>query len=179
MEHAAEALIKRTGGLEPERATAIIAQVAAALDAAHADGLLHLDVKPANVLVADGPGEHVYLSDFGLVKRVGTGAHLTRTGQLLGTIDYIAPEQIRGEEADGRADIYSLGCVLFHALTGRVPFETDDEIAKVYAHLSEPAPRPSDFVSKLPGAFDDVVGRAMAKEPADRFQSAGRSEGPQ
>ena len=168
-----EALIKRTGGLEPERATAIIAQVAAALDAAHAHGLLHRDVKPANVLVAEGPGEHVYLSDFGLVKRVGTGAHLTRTGQLLGTIDYIAPEQIRGEEADGRADVYSLGCVLFHALTGRVPFETDDEIAKVYAHLSEPAPRPCEFVSTLPGAFDDVVERAMAKEPAHRFQSAG------
>jgi Protein kinase domain len=168
-----ETLIKRGGGVEPERAVAIVAQVAAALDAAHAHGLLHRDVKPANVLIADGPGGHVYLTDFGLVKRIGTGAHLTRTGQLLGTIDYIAPEQIRGEDLDKRADVYSLGCVLFHALAGRVPFETDDEIAKVYAHLSEPAPRPSDVVAALPAALDDVVARAMAKEPADRFQTAG------
>ena len=152
-----ETLIKRGGGLDPARAAAIVAQVGAALDAAHAHGLLHRDVKPANVLVTEDPTEHVYLTDFGLVKRVGTDAHLTRTGQLLGTIDYVAPEQIRGEEVDARSDIYSLGCVLFHALTGRVPFETDNEVTKIYAHLSEPPPRPSDYVSGLPPGLDDVV----------------------
>ncbi|HZN90864.1 MAG TPA: serine/threonine-protein kinase [Thermoleophilaceae bacterium] len=169
-----ETLIKRGGGLDPARAAAIVAQVGAALDAAHAHGLLHRDVKPANVLVTEDPTEHVYLTDFGLVKRVGTDAHLTRTGQLLGTIDYVAPEQIRGEEVDARSDIYSLGCVLFHALTGRVPFETDNEVTKIYAHLSEPPPRPSNYVSGLPPGLDDVVSRAMAKDPADRFQTAGR-----
>jgi serine/threonine-protein kinase len=168
-----ETLIRRGAGLEPARAATIIEQVAAALDAAHARGLLHRDVKPANVLVTAGPKEHVYLTDFGLVKRMNASQGLTGSGQLLGTIDYIAPEQIRRKEGDARSDVYSLGCVLFHCLTGRVPFEADDEIAKIYAHLNEQPARPSDLVPELPEALDGVVGRAMAKEPRDRYASAG------
>jgi hypothetical protein len=166
-------LIRRGGGLEPERATAIVAQVASALDAAHAHGLVHRDVKPANVLVAAGPFEHVYLTDFGLVKRLQASAELTRSGQLLGTIDYVAPEQVRRTGGDARADVYSLGCVLLHCLTGRVPFESDDEIATIYAHLNARPPAPSELVPELGSGLDEVVARAMAKEPEQRYQSAG------
>jgi hypothetical protein len=166
-------LIRRGGGLEPGRAAAIVAQVAAALDAAHARGLLHRDVKPANVLVAAGQGEHVYLTDFGLVKRMSASEELTGSGQLLGTVDYIAPEQIRREGTDARSDVYSLGCVLFHCLTGRVPFEAEDDVAKIYAHLNETPPRPSELVAGMPPALDAVVERAMAKARDDRFASAG------
>src|SRR3954447_4645673 len=169
-----ETLIRRSGGMEPERAVRIVCQVAAALDAAHGRRLVHRDVKPANVLVVGDRGdEHVYLTDFGLVKRMSGTGQLTRSGQLLGTIDYIAPEQIQGKGQDPRTDVYSLGCVLFHCLTGRVPFEADNEVAKIYAHLNEPPPKPSDFVPGLPFALDKVVARAMAKEPEQRYPSAG------
>src|SRR3954454_9748593 len=169
-----ETLIRRGGGMEPERAVRIVCQVAAALDAAHSRGLIHRDVKPANVLVVgDARDEHVYLTDFGLVKRMSGTGRLTRSGQLLGTIDYIAPEQIQGKGQDPRTDVYSLGCVLFHCLTGRVPFDTDNEVSKIYAHLNEPPPKPSDVVAGLPFALDEVVTRAMAKEPEQRYNSAG------
>jgi hypothetical protein len=163
-------VIKRSGGIDPQRAAAIVAQLGAALDAAHGCGLLHRDVKPANVLIA--AGGHVYLTDFGLVKRMAGSAKLTRSGDLLGTVDYIAPEQIRGA-VDRRSDVYSLGCVLFHCLTGTVPFEADDDVAKIYAHLNNPPPRPSDVVPGVPAGLDEVVRRAMAKDPDDRYQSAG------
>jgi len=166
-------MIKRGGGLDPARAARIVSQVSAALDAAHAHGLLHRDVKPANVLVAADVREHVYLTDFGLVKRMAGGAKLTPSGELLGTVDYVAPEQIRGGAADRRSDVYSLGCVLFHCLTGAVPFEADDDIATIYAHLNEPPPRPTDVVPGLPRELDAVVARAMAKDPPDRYPSAG------
>jgi hypothetical protein len=166
-------LIKRGGGLEPGRAAAVIAQVGAALDAAHQLGLVHRDVKPANVLITAGAPEHVYLTDFGLVKRIASSAQLTQSGQFVGTVDYIAPEQIRGTGNDLCADVYALGCVLFHCLSGRVPFEADSEIAKIYAHLNEAPPVPSEIVPRVPPQLDGVVARAMAKEPADRYRSAG------
>ena len=168
-----ETLIRRGGGLEPERAAGIVGQIGAALDAAHQRGLIHRDVKPANALVVAGPVEHVYLTDFGLVKRMRASAALTRSGQLLGTLDYVAPEQIQRTAGDARSDVYSLGCVLFHCLTGRVPFETDDEVAKIYAHLHESPPAPSELVPEIPPGLDMVVAHAMAKDPERRYASAG------
>jgi hypothetical protein len=166
-------LVEDEGPLGPERAAGIVAQVGSALDAAHKEGLVHRDVKPGNVLLTAGDPEHAYLTDFGLVKRIEATAQLTQSGQFVGTLDYMAPEQIYAEQPDARTDVYSLGCVLFHTLTGRVPFEREPEAAKIYAHLNEPPPRPSDVIGDLPGELDAVVTRAMAKEPAERFPSAG------
>jgi serine/threonine protein kinase len=164
------------GGLEPARAAAIVDQVAQALDAAHSQGLVHRDVKPANILIAAvGAREHVYLTDFGLTRRTEstTGITVTQTGIFLGTIDYVAPEQARGERIDCRADVYSLGCVLFQALTGTVPFPDRNDLAKLYAHATEPPPRVLDRAPDVPAAFDAVLARAMAKAPDDRYPSAG------
>ena len=166
-------LVRREGPLEPARAARIVAQTGAALDAAHAAGLVHRDVKPANVLL--GPGDHVYLTDFGLTKQarsLGT-AHTTRTGHWVGTLDYVAPEQIRGERIDARADVYALGCVLFFALCGTVPFAREGDEARLWAHLHEAPPRPSAVVPSVPGGFDAVIARALAKAPDDRYPSAG------
>ena len=163
-------LLAREPELAPERAVRIIAQVAAALDAAHARGLVHRDVKPANVLI--GAEEHVYLTDFGLTKHASQDA-LTKTGLFVGSVDYAAPEQIRGEAMDARTDVYSLGCVLYQTLTKRLPYDKPADVAKMYAHVSEPPPLVS--AARLDGstAFDAVVVQAMAKEPDDRYQSAG------
>ena len=163
--------IAEHGRLEPARAAAIVAQIGSALDAAHASGLVHRDVKPANVLL--GSGDHVYLTDFGLSKRLVADPDDTKTGSLLGTLNYVAPEQIRGEKAGPRTDVYALGCLLFHALTGRVPFPMESQEAKLWAHISEPPPPVGSVVAGLPRAFDDVIARAMAKRPEDRFESAG------
>src|SRR5262245_23464251 len=165
-------LIKRGGGLEPDQAARIVAQAAAALDSAHDHALIHRDVKPANVLVVAGRGEHAYLTDFGLVKRTKMSTKVTDSGEFVGTLDYVAPEQIEGK-ADACSDIYSLGCVLFHSLTGRVPFERDSEIAKIAAHLHEDPPPPSEVSPGLPPQFDEVVTRAMAKDRAARYETAG------
>ncbi|MDP9341546.1 MAG: serine/threonine protein kinase [Actinomycetota bacterium] len=168
-------LIEREGPLPAERAVAIVAQVASALDAAHRRGLVHRDVKPGNVLVAGRDGsraEHVYLTDFGLVRRMAQGTALTKTGQFMGSIDYVAPEQIRGEPVDGRADVYSLGCLLYECLTGMTPFKSDREVTVLYAHLEEAPPRVTDARPDLPPAIDRVVARAMAKRPADRYATA-------
>ncbi|MGZ4180872.1 MAG: serine/threonine-protein kinase [Solirubrobacteraceae bacterium] len=167
-------ILTREGRLEPGRAAAIVDQVAQALDAAHARGLVHRDVKPANILVSSSGGrEHVYLSDFGLARHV-VGSHgLTGTGAFIGTIDYVAPEQARGDRVDARADIYSLGCVLFQALTGTVPFPADNDLAKLFAHGSQPPPSALERYPNLPVEFDAVLKRAMAKEPDDRQASAG------
>src|SRR4051794_24070956 len=168
------ALLKREGRLAPERATRIVAQVGAALDAAHRAGLVHRDVKPANVLVSgSGDDERVFLTDFGLTKRDTSTVSLTRTGEIVGTLDYIAPEQIRGGAVDARTDVYSLGCMLFHLVTGRVPFPADMHAAKVYAHLTDDPPRVTEFAPDAPPALDAVVARAMAKAPASRYQAAG------
>ena len=161
-------LLKRDGPLEPMRAAEIVAQVGSALDAAHAAGLVHRDVKPANVLIA---GDHAYLGDFGLTRLLSSEEQLTETGQWLGTTDFSSPEQLQGERIDARADIYSLGCVLHAALLGGPPFPRSTVPATLLAHLHDPPPRPSE--RGAPEGFDRVMARALAKHPADRYPSAG------
>ncbi len=134
-------LIAAEERLDPLRAAGVMAQVASALEAAHERGLVHRDVKPANVLVAArGGGEHVYLTDFGLTKRSASESGLTSAGEWVGTLDYVAPEQLRGDPVDGRADVYALGCVLYETLTGQVPFPREDDVAKLWAHISDTPP---------------------------------------
>jgi serine/threonine-protein kinase len=163
-------LLRREGRLEAEHALELLEQVASALDAAHALGLVHRDVKPRNVLVADtSDGEHVYVCDFGLARHLSSASSLTTDRALVGTIDYIPPEQIEGGEIDGRADVYSLGCVLFECLAGSPPFDRDSELSVVFAHLNEPPPRLSELRSDLPNAFDAVFAKALAKSPVDRY----------
>jgi predicted Ser/Thr protein kinase len=166
-----KSLLSREGRLEPIRAARFVSQIANALDAAHAAGLVHRDVKPANALLASQ--DHVYLTDFGLTKRAASGSAMTKTGQMVGTVDYVAPEQVEGTSVDARTDVYSLACVYYHLLTGRVPFDKPTEMAKLFAHVHESPPRPSESVAGLPGAIDDVIWRGMAKEPSKRYLSAG------
>jgi hypothetical protein len=160
-------LLALRGRLEPERAAYLIAQVADALDAAHARGLVHRDVKPGNILVAER--DHVYLTDFGLTKRTSDSHGMTQTGMFVGTVDYIAPEQVEGRRLDARADVYALGCVTYELLSGKVPFPRDSDVAKIFAHVNDPPPRLQGLPEPLAGA----VQRAMAKRPEDRFLSAG------
>jgi serine/threonine protein kinase len=164
-----EAVLVESGPLHARRAAALVAQVAEALDAAHERGMVHRDVKPANVLIASG--DHVYLTDFGLSRTVLSQTRLTRTGHWVGTLDYAPPEQIRGQEIDAHADIYALGCLLYHTLTGQIPYPRASEVQKMMAHASDPPPSPS--ASGAPPGFDEVVARAMAKEPAARWPTAG------
>ena len=167
-------LVSHQGWLEPHRAAAIVDQVAQALDAAHSHGLVHRDIKPANILIATAGGrEHVYLTDFGLARHIEASQGLTGTGMLLGTIDFVAPEQARGDRVDARTDVYSLGCTLFQALTGTVPYPLDNDLAKLYAHDTKPPPSILDRKPDLPPAFEAVLTRAMAKVPDDRYLSAG------
>jgi serine/threonine protein kinase len=164
-------LVRGLDPLGPARAAEIVARVAGALDCLHDAGYVHRDVKPRNVLIArDG---HVYLTDFGLARSVAGDAGATRAGQWVGTVDYVAPEQIRGLGAGPRADVYGLGCVLFFALTGCAPFDGETPAARLWAHLHEPPPAPSRLRPGLPSALDEAVVRALAKDPADRFRSAG------
>ncbi len=158
--------------LDEARMRRIVSQLAGALDAAHARELVHRDVKPPNVLVRSISGsDHAYLTDFGIARRVDVGATgLTKTGQTVGTVGYMAPEQIRGEPSDGRADLYSLGCVLYQCMTGRKPFEHETEVAVMFAHVNEARPRPSAVRPELE-AFDDLMTRALALDPEERFQS--------
>jgi len=160
-----------TGALSVTETVRIAEQVGSALDAAHAAGLVHRDVKPANVLLAE-PDGHVYLGDFGLAKPMSS-ASTTRTGFFLGTADYSAPEQIEGRPLDARADVYSLGAVAFHCLTGRPPFTRDTEFAVLQAHLGEPPPEVTALRPELPLPIDRVVATALAKRPEDRYASAG------
>jgi len=170
-------LLHEGGALEPDRAVAIVRQVAAALDAAHEQGLVHRDVKPGNVLLArqrgSEAGEHVYLSDFGLTKRSASDSGITGTGQFVGTLDYAAPEQFKGDVADARTDVYSLGCVLFECLTGHPPFQSDNDAGLMYAHLQQRPPAVTRIAPGLLREIDYVVARAMAKAPGDRYQNAG------
>jgi tRNA A-37 threonylcarbamoyl transferase component Bud32 len=169
------AVLRREGRLEPSRAVAILTQVAGALDAAHERGLVHRDVKPANMLLAPGPAgtpSHCYLCDFGLIKQVDSEqvvSALTITDQFVGTIPYMAPEQIEGKAVDGRTDVYSLGCVLFQCLTGSVPFEGSNDVEVVFAHLGRPPPSLSERSPGLPPAVDAVIARALAKSKQDRW----------
>ncbi len=160
--------------LSPSRAAAILAQIGAALDAAHARGIVHRDVKPANVLLTPAePYGHAYLTDFGLTKRVHSTAADTRPGGWVGTLGYVAPEQIRGARVDARTDVYALGCILFHALTGAAPYARESDEATLWAHLNDPPPALSPRAPHVPGAFEAVIARAMAKAPEDRYPSAG------
>jgi ABC-type oligopeptide transport system substrate-binding subunit/DNA-binding beta-propeller fold protein YncE len=165
-------LLRREGRLEPGRALDLVGQVAAALDAAHAAGLVHRDVKPGNILVtAGGDREHAYVCDFGLARHVSSVSSLTGERGFVGTIDYVPPEQIEGASIDGRADVYSLGCVLYECLAGERPFDRESELSVVFAHLTEPPPHLTDLRPELPAAFDSVFETALAKSPADRHSS--------
>ena len=158
------------GRLNPERTVNLLAEVADALDTAHAAGMVHRDVKPGNILL---DGVRSYLTDFGLTKRVSSRTALTAAGRTVGTAAYLAPEQIRGQEVDGRTDVYALGCVLYECLVGEVPFERDSDIAILWAHLeAEPDP-PTSRRPELPSAVDDVFATALAKKKDDRFATCG------
>jgi tRNA A-37 threonylcarbamoyl transferase component Bud32 len=170
-----KAVIEREGPLSPERLVQLLRQVGGALDAAHARGLVHRDVKPGNILIASGAGteheDHVYLTDFGLTKRSSSLSGLTATGHFLGTIDYVAPEQITGNPVDARTDIYALGCVLYESATGTVPYERDDDAALLWAHLVEAPPSIRERRPELPDGLDTVISTAMAKAPDERYSS--------
>jgi serine/threonine-protein kinase len=160
--------------LEPVRAATLIAQVAGALDVAHSHGLVHRDVKPTNVLIARrNGGEHAFLTDFGLTKRREADEGLTRPGFAMGTADYMAPEQARGDDVDGRADVYALACVLYKSLTGTAPFDRESDLEKMVAHLKDPAPSLRDARPELPIALDAAVQHALAKDREDRPATAG------
>jgi tRNA A-37 threonylcarbamoyl transferase component Bud32/6-phosphogluconolactonase (cycloisomerase 2 family) len=170
-------LLDAAGPLPPARVADITSQVASALDAAHARGLVHRDVKPGNILldqtVGSGHRDHVYLSDFGLSKQALAQTALTSQGQFLGTLDYIAPEQVEGHDVDGRADLYALACAAFELLTGAPPFRRGEGLAVVWAKLSEPPPLLSQRRADLPATADGVMNRALAKDPAERYAGCG------
>ncbi|MBV9820146.1 MAG: protein kinase [Solirubrobacterales bacterium] len=169
-----ERMIKERGHLDPRMAAELTAQVASALDAAHGQGLVHRDVKPANILIASHAGRlHAYLTDFGLAKRVSSQSALTGIGLMVGTIDYMAPEQAGTRPVDLRADVYALGATLFVALTGQVPYPRDGDLARLVAKIGESPPMVSEVTPGVPTAFDLVISRAMAEDPADRYESAG------
>jgi serine/threonine-protein kinase len=164
-------LLSAEGRLSPPRALAICRQTCGALDAAHARGLVHRDVKPSNVLLDEN--EHVYLADFGLARRFEEQGAPTVEGRSVGTPAYLAPEQIEGSPVDGRADVYALGCLLFECLTGRPPFTSGSRLAVAWAHLEEEPPSARELDSELPEAIDAVIATAMAKDPGDRYPTCG------
>jgi serine/threonine protein kinase len=168
-------MLAQQGRLDTGQALSIFRQVGRALDVAHGRGLIHRDVKPGNILIMVDPyGDdlyHVYLSDFGLTKRTSSQSGLTTAGQFVGTIDYVAPEQITGKPVGPSTDIYALGCVLFESLTGTLPFDRDSDAAILWAHMNDPPPAVTTYNQVLPRAVDEVVATAMAKAPEDRFGS--------
>src|SRR3954454_1050286 len=167
-------VIAERGLLDPALAAEVVAQVGAALDAAHRRGLVHRDVKPANIVLADQDGHpRASLMDSGLSRAATAGSGFTRTGTVIGSVDYMAPEQFEGGPVDGRVDVYALGCVLFQALTGQVPFPRDTEPAKIWAHMKMDPPALATLVPDAPAGLAAVLRRAMAKQPADRFDTAG------
>ncbi|WP_214405365.1 protein kinase domain-containing protein [Pseudonocardia lacus] len=164
--------VLQDGPMDPGRAVTLIGQVADALDAAHDDGLVHRDVKPSNILLTRN--DFVYVVDFGIARSIGTaGTSLTMTGAAVGTLDYMAPERFTMSGIDRRTDVYSLTCLLHECLTATRPFKGSDLPALMYAHLFNEPPRPSEMVPGLPPALDDVINRGMAKQPEDRFATAG------
>src|SRR3954454_17566145 len=160
-------MVEADGPLSPDDAARLIAQVADGLDAVHAAGLVHRDVKPHNVVV-DHDGD-AHLTDFGLAKAMGATTGLTATGQVIGTVDYMAPEQIEARRVDARTDVYALGGVLYHAITGKVPYAERESSAKMWAHVNEAPPS----AGRRGKVLDPVIRRAMAKDPIDRYPSAG------
>jgi serine/threonine-protein kinase len=166
------ALLKADGPIAPERVVHLLGQVAQALDAAHADHLVHRDIKPSNILVTES--DFVYVVDFGIARATGARqTPLTVTGATIGTLHYMAPERFADQAIDGRADVYSLACVLHECLTGAPPFDGKDLPALIYAHLYSSPPRASGLAEGVPAALDAVIARGMAKDPAERFPSAG------
>jgi YVTN family beta-propeller protein len=166
-------LIRANGPIEPQRAAYFVGQVAEALDSAHADHLVHRDIKPSNILVT--ASDFVYVIDFGITRAMGSKqTALTVTGATIGTLNYMAPERFAGQDVDGRADVYSLACVLHECVTGELPFGDRDLPSLIYAHLYSGAPRASSLVEGIPPALDDVIAKGMAKDPEDRFQTAGQ-----
>lgn len=170
-------LISKEGSLTPKRALPILKQAADALDAAHEVLVVHRDVKPQNILVkpATKPDERdqVFLTDFGLIRPVAAESTTSRTGQIFGSIQYMAPEQIEGAPTDGRADVYSLACVAYECFTGKIPFERPNEIGVIWAHIHSDPPRASEATLLLPGGIDDVIRQGMAKHPDDRYLTCG------
>jgi YVTN family beta-propeller protein len=167
-------VVAEDGALEPKRAVDLLSQIAEALDAAHEKGLVHRDVKPSNVLIAVSAGrEHCYLGDFGLTKRTGSLSGVSVAGEIVGTLEYVAPEQITGDPVDERSDVYALGCVLYECLTGQSPFPRATDVALLWAHVHEEPTPPSQAREGLPKELDTVLTRALAKEPGRRYRSAG------
>ena len=165
-------LLRHEAPLAPARALELLGEVADALDAAHERGLIHRDVKPSNVLISLQAGtEHSYLADFGLTQRTGDHAGDQTTTKIVGTVDYLAPEQIEREAVDPRADVYALGCVLYECLTGEVPFPRDSDLAVLWAHMRADPPRVTERRPELPEAIDSVVAKALAKVPEKRYRS--------
>jgi serine/threonine protein kinase len=168
-----DVLRRRQGRFAAADAVRLVAQIAGALDAVHAQGFVHRDVKPGNVLVSGAaPDEELYLTDFGLAKRISDGSDLTGIGGYVGTPDYIPPEQVSGDGVDARSDVYALGCLLYELLTGAVPFPRENHVLTIFAHLSLPVPVPSEVAPEVPAAFDAVIAGAMSKEPSARYRSA-------
>ena len=166
-------LAREGDGLSPARVLRLATQVGSALDAAHARGLVHRDVKPANILLEVGVEgqDHAYLADFGLTKHLESHSGITGTGEFVGTIDYMAPEQIEGKAVDARADLYALACVVFECLAGAAPYRRDNEAAVLWAHMRDDPPVLSEARPGLPPAADGVLAKALAKDPADRYAS--------
>jgi serine/threonine protein kinase len=165
-----KALLVREGRLDARRTVGILGQVASALDAAHSTGLMHRDIKPGNVMIGAGQPEHCYLTDFGLSKNPSADSiALTAQGEFVGTIDYTAPELVLGKDADSRLDVYSLGCLFYECLAGQPPFPKERDVEVLYAHIQDPPPQVSAVRPDLPAALDDVIVKAMAKKPEDRF----------
>ncbi|WP_037615583.1 serine/threonine-protein kinase [Streptomyces aureus] len=168
-------LLDREGPLPVTVAARIGIQVASALDAAHDHGLVHRDVKPGNILVAQGTDsdhpEHVYLTDFGLTKKSLSLTGFTSVGQFVGTLDYVAPEQISGKPTDGRCDVYSLACVVYEAMAGRPPFQREDDMALLWAHQYDQPPALTSVRPDIPEAVDAVLAKALSKSPDDRYDS--------
>jgi tetratricopeptide (TPR) repeat protein len=165
-----KSVLEAEGRLPLRRALRIVSQIGSALDAAHARGLVHRDVKPANILV--GEGDRAYLSDFGVVKEL-TGNGTTRTGTFVGTIEYCAPEQIEGRAVDARTDVYALACVLYECLVGEAPFHRDSDVAVLNAHLHHAPPKLVRAAPELPPALDHVIAKALSKSPLDRYATCG------
>jgi beta-lactam-binding protein with PASTA domain/tRNA A-37 threonylcarbamoyl transferase component Bud32 len=163
-------IVKGTGPLSQQRVMEVMADVCAALDFSHRHGIIHRDVKPANVMITRGGA--VKVMDFGIARALADGQNMTQTAAVIGTAQYLSPEQARGEAVDARSDVYAAGCVLFELLTGEPPFSGDSPVAVAYQHVREDVRRPSEVNPDVPAELDSIVLKAMSKNPANRYQSA-------
>src|SRR3954467_13461788 len=169
-----KALLSREGRLDAPRTVGLLGQIASTLDAAHSTGLMHRDIKTGKVMIAEGREEHCYLTDFGLSKNPSSDSiALTAQGEFVGTVAHTAPELVLGKKADSRLDVYSLGCLFYECLTGAPPFPKERDVEVLYAHIQDPVPKVTAMRPDLPSALDDVIEKAMAKKPDDRFATCG------